>query len=210
MTLRLWKRFKARIANEGASRVYELVDRPLVGVIAKMEHQGIKVAREALSRLSAEFTAGIAALETEIHEIVGQPFAIVLDNQVISAPVIRQPITTGSGQISGSMNFDEANRLAVLLRAGALPAKLTFLEERTVGPELGQDSIDAGRIASAVAVATPAPLASSTLSSIRVTAPAGWPDTQMPALLLLTRTLPSRCAARLWRTSMPFCRLPIT
>ena len=81
---------------------------------------------------------------------VGQPFAIVLDNQVISAPVIRQPITTGSGQISGSMNFDEANRLAVLLRAGALPAKLTFLEERTVGPELGQDSIDAGRIASAV------------------------------------------------------------
>ena len=69
---------------------------------------------------------------------------------MISAPVIRQPITTGSGQISGSMNFDEANRLAVLLRAGALPAKLTFLEERTVGPELGQDSIDAGRIASAV------------------------------------------------------------
>ena len=64
VTLRLWKRFKARIANEGASRVYELVDRPLVGVIAKMEHQGIKVDREALSRLSAEFTAGIAALET--------------------------------------------------------------------------------------------------------------------------------------------------
>ncbi|MDP5305569.1 protein translocase subunit SecD [Paracoccus spongiarum] len=81
---------------------------------------------------------------------IGQPFAIVLDNQVISAPVIRQAITTGSGQISGSMDFEEANRLAVLLRAGALPAELTFLEERTVGPELGQDSIDAGRIASAM------------------------------------------------------------
>ncbi|MCF3973869.1 protein translocase subunit SecD [Paracoccus salsus] len=81
---------------------------------------------------------------------VGQPFAIVLDNQVISAPVIRQAITTGSGQISGSMDYEEATRLAVLLRAGALPAELTFLEERTVGPELGQDSIDAGQIAATV------------------------------------------------------------
>lgn len=81
---------------------------------------------------------------------VGQPFAIVLDDQVISAPVIRQAITTGSGQISGSMTFDEANELAILLRAGALPAELTFLEERTIGPELGQDSIDAGKIASMV------------------------------------------------------------
>lgn len=81
---------------------------------------------------------------------IGQPFAIVLDNQVISAPVIRQAITAGSGQISGSMDFDGANRLAVLLRAGALPAELTFLEERTIGPELGQDSIDAGRVAAAV------------------------------------------------------------
>lgn len=81
---------------------------------------------------------------------VGQPFAIVLDDEVISAPVIRQAITTGSGQISGSMTFEEANQLAILLRAGALPAELTFLEERTVGPELGQDSIDAGKIASIV------------------------------------------------------------
>ncbi|AUH65413.1 protein translocase subunit SecD [Paracoccus zhejiangensis] len=82
---------------------------------------------------------------------IGQPFAIVLDNEVISAPVIRQAITAGSGQISGSMDFESANRLAVLLRAGALPAELTFLEERTIGPELGQDSIDAGRLASVVA-----------------------------------------------------------
>lgn len=82
---------------------------------------------------------------------INQPFAIVLDNQVISAPVIRQAITTGSGQISGSMDYEEANRLAVLLRAGALPAEMTFLEERTIGPELGQDSIDAGRLAAVVA-----------------------------------------------------------
>ena len=81
---------------------------------------------------------------------IGQPFAIVLDNEVISAPVIRDAITTGAGQISGSMDVASSTQLAVLLRAGALPAKLTFLEERTIGPELGQDSIDAGRIASLV------------------------------------------------------------
>ena len=69
---------------------------------------------------------------------------------MISAPVIRSAITTGSGQISGSMNFDEASQLAILLRAGALPAELEFLEERTIGPELGQDSIDAGKVAAAV------------------------------------------------------------
>ncbi|WP_112874199.1 protein translocase subunit SecD [Paracoccus endophyticus] len=82
---------------------------------------------------------------------IGQPFAIVLDNQVISAPVIRQAITTGSGQISGSMDVDSSTQLAVLLRAGALPAEMTFLEERTIGPELGQDSIDAGKTAATVA-----------------------------------------------------------
>lgn len=82
---------------------------------------------------------------------IGQPFAIVLDDQVISAPVIRQAITTGSGQISGAMSVDESTQLAVLLRAGALPAEMTFLEERTIGPELGQDSIDAGRLASIIA-----------------------------------------------------------
>ncbi|SDE36308.1 preprotein translocase subunit SecD [Paracoccus isoporae] len=83
---------------------------------------------------------------------IGQPFAIVLDNEVISAPVIRDAITTGSGQISGAMDVEGSTRLAVLLRAGALPAELTFLEERTIGPELGQDSIDAGKIASIVAI----------------------------------------------------------
>lgn len=82
---------------------------------------------------------------------VGRPFAIVLDEQIISAPVIREAICGGSGQISGNFSVEGANDLAVLLRAGALPAKLDFIEERTVGPGLGADSIAAGKIASLVA-----------------------------------------------------------
>ena len=81
---------------------------------------------------------------------VGQLFAIVLDNEVISAPQIRSAIPGGSGQITGNFTVESSTNLAVLLRAGALPAKMTFLEERTIGPELGQDSIDAGRIAAVV------------------------------------------------------------
>lgn len=82
---------------------------------------------------------------------VGRPFAIVLDNKVISAPVIREPILGGSGQISGSFTPKSANELAILLRAGALPAPLSIVEERTVGPGLGKDSIEAGKIATYVA-----------------------------------------------------------
>ena len=81
---------------------------------------------------------------------VNHRFAIVLDDKVISAPVIREPITAGRGQISGSFNAASANELAVLLRAGALPAPLTVVEERTVGPELGADSIRAGAVSLAV------------------------------------------------------------
>ncbi len=80
----------------------------------------------------------------------GQPFAIVLDNEVVSAPVIREPITGGSGQISGNFTVQQANDLAILLRAGALPAPLTIIEERTVGPGLGQDSIVKGEQAAYV------------------------------------------------------------
>jgi SecD/SecF fusion protein len=75
---------------------------------------------------------------------VGHPFAIVLDDKVLSAPVIREPITGGSGQISGSFTVQQANDLAALLRAGALPAKLTVIEERTVGADLGGDAIRMG------------------------------------------------------------------
>ncbi len=86
------------------------------------------------------------------RENVGKPFAIVLDNKVISAPVIREPILGGSGVISGSFTAQSASDLALLLRAGALPAPITILEERTVGAQLGADSIQAGTTASIVAV----------------------------------------------------------
>lgn len=83
-------------------------------------------------------------------ENIGQLFAIVLDNEVISAPQIQSHIPGGSGIITGNFTVEESTNLAVLLRAGALPAKMNFLEERTIGPELGQDSIDAGRLAALV------------------------------------------------------------
>src|SRR5450631_699914 len=98
-------------------------------------------------------TSGSRKFAQATTENVGQPFAIVLDNEVISAPVIREPITGGSGQISGSFTVQSANELAILLRAGALPAPLTVIEERTVGPGLGQDSIAKGTTASYVGAA---------------------------------------------------------
>ncbi|MCF3596086.1 protein translocase subunit SecD [Rhodobacteraceae bacterium LMO-12] len=82
---------------------------------------------------------------------IGNPFAIVLDGEVISAPTIQAHISGGSGIITGRFSLEESTELAVLLRAGALPAGLDFLEERTIGPELGADSIEAGKLASIVA-----------------------------------------------------------
>ncbi len=81
---------------------------------------------------------------------IGKQLAIVLDGRIISAPVIRDTIASGSGQISGGFTFQSATDLALLLRSGALPAPLNIIEERTVGPDLGQDSIDAGMIALAI------------------------------------------------------------
>ena len=78
---------------------------------------------------------------------IGKQLAIVLDGKIISAPVIRDTIASGSGQISGGFTFQSATDLALLLRSGALPAPLNIIEERTVGPDLGQDSINAGIIA---------------------------------------------------------------
>jgi preprotein translocase subunit SecD len=95
-------------------------------------------------------TVGARKFGQATSENVGTRFAIVLDNEVISAPVIQQPITGGSGQISGNFTLQSANELAILLRAGALPAPLTVIEERTVGPGLGQDSIDKGELAAYV------------------------------------------------------------
>jgi protein-export membrane protein SecD len=97
--------------------------------------------------------AGAKRFGKVTQENVGLPFAIVLDNKVISAPVIREPILGGTGQISGSFTVQRANDLAVLLRSGALPAKLTVIEERTVGASLGADSIESGKKAALMGLA---------------------------------------------------------
>lgn len=95
-------------------------------------------------------TLGARRFAETTEQNVGRFLAIVLDNRVISAPVVREPIRGGSGIISGSFTVQQAQDLALLLRAGALPAPLTVLEERTVGPGLGADSIAAGEIASVI------------------------------------------------------------
>ena len=98
-------------------------------------------------------TSGARKFGNYTAENIGNPFAIVLDDEVISAPVIQSHIAGGSGIITGRFTVDETTKLAVLLRAGALPAGLDFLEERTIGPELGADSIQAGKLACVVAFA---------------------------------------------------------
>ena len=92
-------------------------------------------------------TKGATRFGQATQQNVGRLFAIILDDKVVSAPRINEPILGGSGQISGSFTAQSANDLAVLLRAGALPATLTIIEERTVGPGLGQDSVNAGLLA---------------------------------------------------------------
>ena len=87
------------------------------------------------------------------QENIGRPFAIILDNKVMSAPTIQSAILGGRGQITGNFTVEEANKLAIVLRAGALPAKLTPIEQRVVGPGLGQDSITKGKYASVVGAA---------------------------------------------------------
>jgi preprotein translocase subunit SecD len=93
---------------------------------------------------------GARAFGTATSQNVGKRFAIVLDNKVISAPTIINPITGGSGQITGNFTEQTANDLAVLLRAGALPAPLDVIEQRTVGAELGADAVRAGAISLAI------------------------------------------------------------
>jgi len=96
---------------------------------------------------------GGAAFGRYTAENIGSPFAIVLDEEVISAPVIQSHIPGGTGIITGNFTPEESARLAILLRAGALPAEITVLEQRTIGPELGQDSIEAGRLSAGIALA---------------------------------------------------------
>src|SRR5689334_14636294 len=135
--------------GQGASYVVQkrsmVSGEDLVGALASFDQQN----REPV--VSFRFnTRGAQQFGRVTQENVNRPFAIVLDNKVISAPVIREPILGGSGQISGNFTTQSANDLALLLRSGALPAPLTVVEERTVGPGLGQDSIHAGALAAFV------------------------------------------------------------
>jgi preprotein translocase subunit SecD len=95
-------------------------------------------------------TSGAKRFGDVTRENVNKPFAIVLDGKVLSDPVIRTPILDGSGQISGHFTVEETNEFSILLRSGSLPAKLTIVEERSVGPSLGKDSIEAGKKASII------------------------------------------------------------
>ncbi|MEW9853830.1 protein translocase subunit SecD [Novosphingobium sp. M1R2S20] len=95
-------------------------------------------------------TAGGARFAKLTSENVNRPFAIILDDKILSAPNINEPILGGSAQISGSFSVQEATQLAIALRSGALPVDLAVIEERTVGPDLGADSIQKGLIAMAV------------------------------------------------------------
>ncbi|MEG3149459.1 DNA polymerase I [Sphingomonas sp. ZT3P38] len=114
VTLRLWRRFKARLPAEGATRVYEMVDRPLAPVIAQMERHGIKVDRERLAQLSTEFAHSIAALETEIHGLAGGPFTIGSPKQLGDVLFERMGIKGGRKGKSGvySTDVNEMERIA--------------------------------------------------------------------------------------------------
>ncbi len=108
--------------------------------------------RNGLPAVSFQFNpTGARKFGDYTADNVGSPFAIVLDGEVISAPRINEPIPGGSGIITGNFSIEESTNLAVLLRAGALPAEMEFLQKQTIGPQLGADSIEAGKVASVVA-----------------------------------------------------------
>ncbi len=149
-----WRRGSAGLGDQrGAGRpdAYVVRKRVMVGGDMLVDAQPTFQNNEPV--VSFRFDAeGARRFGDATRENVGKPFAIVLDNKVISAPVIREAILGGSGIISGSFTVQSASDLALLLRAGALPAPITILEERTVGPGLGADSIRAGTTACFVGV----------------------------------------------------------
>jgi preprotein translocase subunit SecD len=140
--------------------VFPDANNPAIGYIvgeARVRGQDLIDAQTTFNQQTGEVvvnfrlnTAGARAFGEVTQNNVGRQFAIVLDNVVISAPVINEPILGGTGQISGNFTVQQANDLAILLRAGALPVKLSIIEERTIGPGLGEDSVRAGEIAAIV------------------------------------------------------------
>src|SRR5215468_907799 len=137
--------------KSGAQDAYVVRKRVMVGGDMLTDAQATFQNNEAVVSFKFDST-GAKRFGDVTRENVGKPFAIVLDGKVISAPVIREAILGGQGIISGSFTVQSASDLALLLRAGALPAPITILEERTVGAELGADSIHAGTLASIVGV----------------------------------------------------------
>ena len=140
--------------------IFPSVDEP--GVFYRLEKTAVVTGEELVDAQPAFDQNGRPAVNFRFNptgarkfgdytaENIGSPFAIVLDDEVISAPVIQSHIPGGSGIITGRFSVEDSTKLAVLLRAGALPAGLSFLEERTIGPELGADSIAAGKIAAMI------------------------------------------------------------
>jgi protein-export membrane protein SecD len=131
----LWVQTSSRATVDGAD---------LVDARSSFDQQNQPVVSFRFNTKGAERFARLT------RDNVGKPFAIILDDEVVSYPRINEPILGGSGQISGNFSTQETNDLAIVLRSGALPAKLTIVEERTVGPSLGSDSIRAGLVASAI------------------------------------------------------------
>jgi protein-export membrane protein SecD len=144
--------YKIYPAAEGeGGRSYVLQESPIVSGEDLVDAQPGFDSRTNEPIISFRFNqSGARKFGSYTKDNVGSPFAIVLDNKVLSAPAIREPILGGSGQISGSFTVETANTLAVQLRSGSLPTKLTIVEERTVGPSLGADSIEAGKLAGLV------------------------------------------------------------
>ncbi|HWD60525.1 MAG TPA: protein translocase subunit SecD [Stellaceae bacterium] len=140
-----------RAARSGSPAFYLVKRRVMVGGDTLTDAQATFQNNEPVVSFRFD-TAGARRFGDATKENVGKPFAIVLDNKVISAPVIKEPILGGSGIISGSFTVQTASDLALLLRAGALPAPITILEERTVGPDLGADSIHDGAVSCIVGV----------------------------------------------------------
>lgn len=140
-------------AADGEERFYVIRKRVMVSGDSLVD---AATTRDQMGQWAVSFrfdSSGARKFGDVTTENVGRPFAIVLDGRVISAPVIREPIVGGTGQITGNFTVEEANDLSLLLRAGALPAPMKILEERTVGPDLGADSIAAGKIACIVGLA---------------------------------------------------------
>ncbi|MBU0800290.1 MAG: protein translocase subunit SecD, partial [Alphaproteobacteria bacterium] len=130
---------------DGSGQTYSVRAIPALGGEHLVDAQASLDPQSGQPTVSFRFDATGARMFGRItQENVGKPFAIVLDKKVLSAPTIQQPILGGSGVITGNFTMQETATLSALLRAGALPAPLTVIEERTVGPDLGSDAIEMG------------------------------------------------------------------